>query len=237
MKFLLLLLGSVKFGKVLLSAGSMVLSVGVYAWMYGWPFAVGFVALILVHELGHYVAARRRGLAVGLPTFVPFFGAWVELKDLPHDAETEAYVGLAGPLVGTLGALACFYAARGLDSRLLLALAYSGFLINLLNLIPLKPFDGGRITVAISPRIWLLGVPMLIALFIVRPSPMLVAMSILALPYALKAWRGPATDAERAYEAVPAETRLGYGIAYLGLAAFLAIMCNELRLELPASPA
>jgi len=237
LKFLLLLLGSVKFGKVLLSAGSMVLSVGVYAWMYGWPFAVGFVALILVHELGHYVAARRRGLAVGLPTFVPFFGAWVELKDLPHDAETEAYVGLAGPLVGTLGALACFYAARGLDSRLLLALAYSGFLINLLNLIPLKPFDGGRITVAISPRIWLLGVPMLIALFIVRPSPMLVAMSILALPYALKAWRGPATDAERAYEAVPAETRLGYGIAYLGLAAFLAIMCNELRLELPASPA
>jgi hypothetical protein len=138
---------------------------------------VGFVALLLIHEMGHYVAARHRGLDVGLPTFIPFVGAWVELKDLPHDAETEAYVGMAGPLVGSAGALACFYLARDQGSSLLLALAYSGFFLNLFNLIPLAPFDGGRITAAISPRLWLLGAPLLVALFFYSPSPLLILMA------------------------------------------------------------
>jgi Zn-dependent protease len=232
-KALLLLLTSLKFGKVLLSGGTMLLSIGVYALLYGWSFAAGFVALIFVHEMGHYLAARQRGLDVGLPTFIPFVGAWIQLKQLPHDAETEAYVGLAGPLVGSLGALACFYAARNYDSRLLLALSYSGFFLNLFNLIPLAPFDGGRITAAISPRIWLIGAPALVALYAYQPNPLLIMMAILAVPHLLKAWRGPQTDAERAYYTVPAETRLVYAIAYLGLAAFLAMMCAQLHAELP----
>ena len=233
MKLLLLLLGSLKFGKLLASAGSMLLTIGVYALLYGWAFAAGFVGLILVHEMGHYLAARRRGLDVGLPTFIPFVGAWIQLKQLPHDAETEAYVGLAGPLVGSLGALACFYAARSFGSQLLLALSYSGFFLNLFNLIPLAPFDGGRITAAISPRIWLVGVPALVALFFYRPSPLLILMAVLALPYVMKAWRGPQTEADRAYYSVPAETRVVYAAVYLGLAAFLALMCAELKAELP----
>lgn len=233
MKLLLLLFGALKLGKLLPAAGTMLLTIGVYAWIYGWWFAVGFVALIFVHEMGHYVAARRRGLNVGLPTFIPFVGAWIELKDLPHDAETEAYVGVAGPLAGTVGALACFYLARETGSSMLLALAYSGFFLNLFNLIPLAPFDGGRVTAAISPRLWLIGAPLLVALFFYFPSPLLILMAILALPNVLKAWRGIATPEEAAYYNVRPETRLSYAALYLGLAAFLAIMCEQLHAELP----
>lgn len=233
MKLLLLLLKALKLGKLLPAVGSMLLSVGVYALMFGWRYAVGFVALILVHEMGHYLAARRRGLDVGLPTFIPFVGAWIQLKQLPHDAETEAYVGVAGPLVGTVGALGCFYLARETGSTLLLALAYSGFFLNLFNLIPLAPFDGGRVTAAISPRLWLIGAPLLVALFFYSPSPLLILMALLALPNVLKAWRGVSTPEEQAYYSVPAETRVSYAALYLGLAAFLAIMCEQLHAELP----
>jgi Zn-dependent protease len=232
-KLLLILLKALKLGKVLPAAGSMLLSVAVYAWLFGWWFALGFVALLFVHEMGHYLAARRRGLAVGLPTFIPFVGAWVELKELPHDAETEAYVGVAGPLAGTVGALGCFYLARSLNSTLLLALAYSGFFLNLFNLIPLAPFDGGRVTAAISPKLWLVGAPLLVALFFYSPSPLLILMALLALPHVMKAWRGIGTPEEAAYYGVAAETRLSYGVLYLGLAAFLAIMCERLHAELP----
>jgi len=232
-KLLLLLFGALKFGKLLPAVATMLLSIGVYAAMFGWQYAVGFVALLLIHEMGHYVAARHRGLDVGLPTFIPFVGAWVELKDLPHDAETEAYVGMAGPLVGSAGALACFYLARDQGSSLLLALAYSGFFLNLFNLIPLAPFDGGRITAAISPRLWLLGAPLLVALFFYSPSPLLILMAVLALPNVVKAWRGLRTPEEQTYYAVRAETRVSYAAVYLGLAAFLAIMCEQLHAELP----
>jgi len=232
-KLLLLLFGALKFGKLLPAVATMLLSIGVYAAMFGWQYAVGFVALLLIHEMGHYVAARHRGLDVGLPTFIPFVGAWVELKDLPHDAETEAYVGMARPLVGSAGALACFYLARDQGSSLLLALAYSGFFLNLFNLIPLAPFDGGRITAAISPRLWLLGAPLLVALFFYSPSPLLILMAVLALPNVVKAWRGLRTPEEQTYYTVRAETRVSYAAVYLGLAAFLAIMCEQLHAELP----
>lgn len=233
MRLLLLLFTALKFGKLLPAVLTMAISVGVYAMMFGWWYAVGFVALILIHEMGHYIAARRRGLNVGLPTFIPFVGAWVELKDLPHDAETEAYVGIAGPLLGTVAALGCFYLARNTGSAMLLALAYAGFFLNLFNLIPLAPFDGGRVTAAISPRLWLIGAPLLVALFFYSPSPLLILMAVLALPNVMKAWRGLKQPEEQAYYAVSIETRVSYAAVYLGLAAFLAIMCEQLHAELP----
>lgn len=233
MKLLLLLLSGLKLGKLLTTGGTMLLSILAYSFVFGWPYAVGFVLLIFVHEMGHYVAARQRGLAVGAPTFIPFLGAWIQLKDLPHDAETEAYVGMGGPLVGSIGALACFYAGRALDSDLLLALAYSGFFLNLFNLIPLSPFDGGRITAVISPRLWLVGAPLLVGLFFVWPSPLLILMAFLAAPAVLQAIRGERTPEQQAYYTVPAETRLSYGALYLALAGFLAIMCHDLHQELP----
>jgi Zn-dependent protease len=233
MKILLLLLGGLKFGKLLTTGGTMLISVVAYSFIFGWPYAVGFVLLIFVHEMGHYVAARQRGLNVGAPTFIPFVGAWIQLKDLPHDAETEAYVGMGGPLVGSIGALACFYLGRALESDLLLALSYSGFFLNLFNLIPISPFDGGRITAVISPRLWLVGVPILIGLFFVWPSPLLILMAFLAAPAVMQAIRGETTPEQQAYYSVPADTRLSYGALYLALAGFLAIMCYNLHEELP----
>jgi Zn-dependent protease len=232
-KALLLLLKFGKLGKILLTSGTMLISVIAYSWIFGWGYAAGFVALIFVHEMGHYVAARRRGLDVGAPTFIPFLGAWINMKDMPRDAETEAYVGMAGPLVGSIGALVCYYAARSFDSQLVLAVAYSGFFINLFNLIPLSPLDGGRISAAISPRLWLVGAPLLVALFFYRPSPLLILIAILAAPNVWKVIRGHETQAERAYYVTSAETRFTYGLTYLVLAGFLAIMCHELSLELP----
>lgn len=228
MKLLLLLLSAGKLGKLLTTGGTMLMSVIAYAFVFGWPYAAGFVGLIFVHEMGHYLAARQRGLAVGAPTFIPFVGAWIELKDQPHDAETEAWVGFAGPLLGSIAALGCYFAARETDSRLLLALAYAGFFLNLFNLIPLSPFDGGRITAVLSPRIWLLGVPVLIGLFFWRPSPMLVLMAVLAAPQVLKGWRyDPHAAENRDYYAVSAETRLTYALYYLGLLGFLAVMAHD----------
>lgn len=231
-KTLLLLLQAGKLGKVLLTGGTMLLSVIAYSWVFGWWYAVGFVGLIFAHEMGHYVAAKQRGLDVGLPTFIPFVGAWIQLKSMPHNVETEAYVGMAGPLGGTLAALATYYVARVQDSDLLLAIAYSGFFLNLFNLIPLSPFDGGRITAVISPRLWLVGAPILVALFFYRPSPLLILIALLSAPHVMKAWRGIRED-EQAYYTASAETRFTYGLLYIGLAAFLAIMCDELHRELP----
>ena len=226
MKTLLLLFGFLKLGKIFTTGGTMLLSVAAYAFIFGWPYAVGFVLLIFVHEMGHYLAARQRNLNVGVPVFIPFVGAWIELKEMPHDAETEAYIGLAGPLVGSVGALACYYAARSLDSQLLLALSYSGFFLNLFNLIPLPPFDGGRITAVLSPKLWLLGLPILAGMFFYHPSPLLLLMAILAIPQVWRTLRGGGSEEEAAYYVAKPETRLMYALYYLGLIAFLALMTD-----------
>jgi Zn-dependent protease len=227
-KALLALLAAGKLGKVLLTGGTMIISVFAYALIYGFWYAVGFVLLIFVHEMGHFLAARQRGLAVGVPTFIPFVGAWIEMKDLPHDAETEAWVGLAGPLLGSLGALACYFAWRATDEPLMLALAYAGFFLNLFNLIPVSPFDGGRITAIISPRVWLLGVPILVGLFFWHPSPILILMAVIAAPQVWKAIKfDPNAPENQAYYAVAPAQRLEYASYYILLAAFLAMISFE----------
>ncbi|HET7526389.1 MAG TPA: site-2 protease family protein, partial [Burkholderiaceae bacterium] len=193
-------------------------------------------ALIFVHEMGHFIAARRCGLEVGAPVFIPFVGAWVAVKNLQMDAETEAYVGLGGPLLGSIGALVCYGLARNYDATWLLAVAYAGFFINLFNLIPLSPFDGGRITAVLSPRIWLLGVPILIALFLWWPSPMLVLVAILAAPQVMQALRYRADSPEaQSYYAVSTRTKWEYGLYYIVLAAFLAVMTHDVHEMLQAT--
>lgn len=228
MKSLLLLLKAGKLGKLLLTSGSMVISVITYSFVYGWWYAVGFVLLIFCHEMGHYVAARQRGLDVGAPTFIPFVGAWIELKDLPREVKTEAYVGIAGPVAETVAAFACYYLTRAQSSELLLALAYAGFMINLFNLIPLSPLDGGRITAIISPKVWWIGAPLLIGLFFWNPSPILLLIALLALPQLAATFRGGGHAQLEGYYDVPMEARVTYALWYLGLAAILGIMSFEL---------
>ncbi len=231
MKALLLILFSgLKWGKLATSGGSMLLSLVVYATIWGWRYAAGFIALLFAHEMGHYVAARQRGLNAGAPAFIPFVGAWIALKDQPVDVETEAYVAIAGPVVGTIAALAVYLWARSEDSGLLLAISYSGLFLNLFNLLPISPLDGGRVTAVLSPRIWFIGVPILLGLMLYRPSPMLVFVVILAVPQLMKAWRyDPKAPANSAYYGVPLQTKLEYCAAYLALAALLAIMTYEVH--------
>jgi len=227
-KLLFLLLASLKWGKIAVTGGTMLLSLAVYAMVWGWPYAAGVVVLLFVHEMGHFIAARQCGLNVGAPTFIPFLGAWIELKDQPLDVKTEAYVAFAGPLVGTVGAVAFYLWGRWTDSTLLLAISYAGLFLNLFNLVPLSPFDGGRITAILSPRIWLLGAPLMLALMLYRPSPILIIMAIIAFPQLLKAWNyDPKAPENIAYYGVPFQTKLEFGGLYLALTAYLSVMTYE----------
>lgn len=223
-------LTAAKFSKVLLSGGTMLLSIWAYSLFWGWKFAAGFVLLIFIHESGHYIAARQKHLDVGLPTFIPFVGAWIALKETPMNVETEAYVALAGPLFGSAAAMACYILGRIYDSDFLLALSYAGFFINLFNLIPLSPLDGGRITAILSPRVWLVGAPILLALFLYRPSPILIVLALFSAPQVLKAFRyDPKAPENAIYYQTALETKVVYATFYLGLAGSLALMSYDVH--------
>lgn len=228
MKAILALLITGKLGKFLATGGTMLLSVFTYAIVYGWWYAVGFVGLLFTHEMGHFLAARQRGLNVGAPMFIPFVGAWIALKDQPLDAETEAYIGIAGPMLGSAAAFVCYLLARDSGSSLLLALAYAGFVLNLFNLIPITPLDGGRIVSVVSPRIWLLGIPILIGLFFWIQSPLLLLIAIVAIPQAWSALRDR-NVMESAYYRASAKVRFQYAFQYLVLAVILSVMAFEIH--------
>lgn len=221
------LLSKGAFLKFLLSFGSMVLTVVVYAESFGWQFAVGFVALIFIHEMGHYIAARQKNLHVGLPTFIPFIGAWIDLKEQPMNAEVEAYVAYAGPLAGTFASFAMYYLWRHTGVGLYEALAQAGFFINLFNLIPVSPLDGGRITGILTPRIWFLGVPLMLGVWYYYPSPVMLVIAIAAIPQLIKAWNFNANDAEnKRYYDLKEGARFEYTVMYLLLVAVLSLMLH-----------
>jgi Zn-dependent protease len=143
---LVVLVGVVlKFGVFILKFFGVFLAVGGYALIWGWKFAVGFVLLILVHELGHFVEARRRGFDPALPVFIPFLGAYVAIRDARMNPWQSAWISLAGPISGGLGAAVCWVVGEQQGSQLLQALGYVGFLLNLFNLIPIGFLDGGSI--------------------------------------------------------------------------------------------
>ncbi len=230
MKFLLALLLTGKLGKVLITGGTMLLSVLAYSLTFGWRYAVGLVALIFVHEMGHFIAARNSGLPVGVPVFIPFVGAWVSLKTTELSPQTEAHVALAGPVLGTAGAFVCYLVAQTNGERLWLAIAYGGFFLNLFNLIPLRPLDGGRVVRVVSTRLWLVGLPLLAAAFFWHPSPMLVVIAVLALP---DAWASLKKDSTaEAHRFVSRAVKLKYGALYLGLLTGLAAMTFQVHGQL-----
>jgi len=241
LRALLLLLKAAKLGPVLKAGGTMLLSLAVYAWAFGWWFAVGFIALLLIHEMGHYVAARRLGLNVGLPTFIPFLGAWIELKDQPLTVEQEARIAFAGPFMGTLGATLLLMLALSQHSALLMAVAYSGFFLNLFNLVPVTPFDGGRIVAILSPRVWFLGAPILVGVFFLIPSPMLIIILIMLAPTIMaalrSAWHGEVPAANPRYYEVPLAARIRHGSYYVLLLLYLCVMTYKTHQRLTAGSA
>src|SRR5881394_477611 len=160
LKFILLPL--LKFLPILLkSGGTMLLMVWVYTQFWGWQFALGFVLLLFVHESGHLLVAKKFGLKVGAPVFIPFMGAFIALKEAPRNAWIEAGVGIGGPLLGSAAALVCHLIGLGLDAPLFIGLAWTAYFLNLFNLTPVGMLDGGRIATALSPWLWVVGLVVL----------------------------------------------------------------------------
>jgi len=209
----------------------MLLSIAIYAQLFGWKYAVGFIFLLLCHEMGHYIAAKQRGLEVGLPTFIPFVGAWISLKNQRLNAETTAFVGLAGPLLGSTSAFIVYLVALHYESHWMLAIAYAGFVLNLFNLIPVVPLDGGHVVAVISPKIWIIGIPLLIALFLWRPNPLLIIVTILALPRAWAALRGKVSVNPNG-ELPSNGLKTRFAAEYLGLVCFLTLLAFEVHSQI-----
>lgn len=219
-KFLLVPL--VKFFPVILkSGGSMLLMIGVYGALWGWKYAVGFVALLFVHECGHLVAARQFGLKVSAPMFIPFMGAFIALKEAPKNAWIEAWVGIGGPLLGSLAALVCHLFGVWWDVPLLVALGWTGYWLNLFNLTPIGQLDGGHIATALSPWLWLGGLGIMGWMAWTRPQNFIIWLILLvSLPRVFSLFR-KRTDAEqRFYEVTPAQRSL-MAVLYFGLIAAL----------------
>jgi Zn-dependent protease len=214
-KFLLVGLKALKFGKILLTMGSMAVMIAVEAQQGGWLFAAGFVLLILIHEVGHGVEIKRAGLSAGYPVFIPFFGALISMRGQPRSPVVEARIALAGPVWGAAASLATAALYLLTKQRLYLSLAYTGFFLNLFNLTPLGFLDGGRVTRVFARRAWIVGLVIFAGLFMVTQAPQLLIIGILALT---NAWR---RDPVAVDEVTPAERRkVAFG--YFGLCAGLA---------------
>ena len=218
-KGLLFLLLKVKFVGTALT---MLLSIGAYALLFPVWFAVGVVVLIWVHEMGHVLQLKREGIKASAPMFIPFLGAFVAMKEMPKNALAEARVGLAGPVLGTLAGLATLGLYAGTGNGLFLGLAYFNFLINLFNLAPILPLDGGRAVGAMSPVFQLLGLGLMVVLFFV--APIIAIVALLGLPEVWRRWRTRNTPEGQAYYKLPLRQRLAVGAVYLGLIVLLGLL-------------
>ena len=172
-----------------------VVAVGAYALLFPWQVAVGLVVLIFVHEMGHVIEVRRQGLAATAPIFIPFLGAAIFMRTHAQTPIKQAEIAIAGPIAGTLGAVVAFVLYGYTHNELFLVLAYLGFFINLLNLIPFGMLDGGWILAPVSKWVQVGGLVALGALFFTHfVSPFVVIVLILGLPMVLRRFRDPAYD-------------------------------------------
>lgn len=215
--------------KLLLTAGTALVSVAAYSLFWGWTFALGFVVLLFVHEMGHVIALRREGLKASAPMFVPFLGAVIAARSLGENALSEARVGLAGPVLGSAGAAICLVIAELTGSDMFRALAYVGFFLNLFNLLPVVPLDGGRAMAAMAPWMWFLGFGALVALVFVYPNPILLIIIVFGGLETWRRWRARGTRSleQAAYYRVAPRHRLLVGLVYIGLIAMLAFGMYE----------
>lgn len=214
-----------KFGWAGISA---IFSIAVYSLIFGWQFAVGLVALLFIHEMGHALVMKLKGIPVGGMIFIPLMGAAVLMNRMPKNARDEAEVGIAGPIAGAIASSICLALAIVYPGTIWAPLAYFGFLINLFNLIPIVPFDGGRILAAIDRRIWIVGFIGLVAFQIWSwlngsTNFFLLLFIIMAAGQLWSRRTVPNTPEAQAYYAVPMGERLVLALAYFGLAAVLVL--------------
>ncbi|MBV8930652.1 MAG: hypothetical protein JO152_16140, partial [Mycobacteriaceae bacterium] len=194
-----------------------------YATLWGWTFAAGFVGLIFVHEIGHVVALRARGVRAGAPVFIPFLGAFVTLKESPRSVYVEAESALAGPYAGTLGAFAVLLGWHASGSPMLRDLAFTGFLLSLINLLPVLPLDGGRAAAALHPALWAAGLVLLLGYEVYQPSAIILVVLVVGGFEMYRRWRGRHSAEARAYHALTTGQRTLVVAGYLLLIAVLLV--------------
>jgi len=212
-----------KFGWVGFSA---LLSIAIYSLIFGWQFAIGLVVLLFIHEMGHALVMKLKGIPVGGLIFIPMLGAAVMMRQMPRNAQDEAEVGIAGPVAGAIASGVCLALAEVSPHTIWAPLAYFGFFINLFNLVPVLPFDGGRVLGAIDRRIWIVGFLALLGFQIWQWingffNIWLVFFIVMA---ATQLWgrRGMhSSAAAREYYKVPIGARIALSVLYFGLAAAL----------------
>jgi Zn-dependent protease len=207
---------------------SALFSIAVYSLIFGWQFAVGLVLMLFVHEMGHAIVMKLKGIPIGGMIFIPLLGAAVIMKQMPRNAKDEAEVGIAGPIAGALAAMVCLAVARSYPGTVWAPLAYFGFFINLFNLIPIVPFDGGRVLAAIDRRIWVVGFIGLVVFQIWswlngNHSLFLLLFVVLAATQLWSRRSRPNTPEAEAYYDVPVGERIILSLAYFGLAAVLVL--------------
>ena len=217
--------------KLFTTSASMLVSIVAYQLIFGWAFAVGLVLLLLLHEVGHVIQLRREGVEASAPVFIPFLGAAIWAKSLGDDAAAEARVGLAGPILGSIATLVPLGLWLATGEDLWRAIAYIGFFLNLFNLLPVLPLDGGRAMAAFSPWVWFAGFAGLVALTFFFPNPILLLVILFGGIESWRRWKARNTPEGRAYNDIPAGTRVLVAVVYLGLAALLAVGVFETYLE------
>jgi Zn-dependent protease len=222
--------------KLLTTSGTALVSVAAYSLFWGWEFAAGFVVLMFLHEMGHVIALRREGIKASTPMFIPFLGAAIFSKSLGDNALAEARVGLAGPILGSLAAATVAIVGAIVDSSFLLALAYVGFLLNLFNLLPVVPLDGGRAMAAMAPWMWFLGFGALVALVFVYPNPILFIIILFGGMETWRRWQQRKTRSleQAAYYRVAPRHRVLVGAVYIGLIVALAFGMYETHILVSA---
>ncbi len=210
--------------KLLTSSGSMLVSIAAYSLIWGWRFALGFVLLLFVHEMGHVIQLRREGIKASAPVFIPFLGAAIWSKSLGDNALAEARVGLAGPILGSAGAAALIPVAQATGNELFQALAFTGLLLNLFNLLPVLPLDGGRAMAAMAPWMWFVGFAVMVAAAVTFPNPIILLVLLFGGLETWRRWklRRQAGAEQQAYYRVKPVHRLMVGAVYIGLIALLA---------------
>ena len=199
----------------------MLVSIAAYSLIWGWKFAVGFVILLFVHEMGHVIQLRREGIPASAPLFIPFLGAVVWGRILEGNALAEARVGLAGPVLGSIGAAVCWAIGAGIDSDFFRALAFIGFFLNLFNLAPVTPLDGGR---AAAAHVALDVVPRALHRRGARvpwPNPIIILILLLGALDVHRRWKTRHEQGE--YYKVSQRNRALVAAVYLGLIVALAV--------------
>jgi len=234
-KLKFLILPILKFFPILLkTGGTMLFSIWAYSLFWGWKFAVGFVILILLHEFGHLIAARLFRLKVGLPVFIPFMGALIALKEAPRHAWVEFWIAAGGPIFGGLASLGCHCIYFATGNEFFSALAYTGYFLNLFNLMPTGFLDGGRMVTALSPWLWLVGILIAGAFAVYRPSFIIFLILLFSLPRLFSLFRKKTKEEQRYYEVTPFQRGVA-AFVYFGLIFALGVGMLSAFVERTAS--